>query len=153
MKPEGASPETLTKIYKYCAFQDRSREEVRKKLLDLGVFRSALDKWLEHLEDEGFVNEERYLRAYVRGKFFQNQWGRTKVMYTLRQRNGSMEMASRLWEEEVSTEAYHALIRKLYERKTDGAELTAELRDKAYRYLMQKGFEWAEIQAALRASD
>lgn len=73
------------KLARYCAYQERCRQEVRLKLSGLGVRGSAeTARWIERLEDEGFLNENRFARAYVRGKFRQNRWGRRKIIMGLR---------------------------------------------------------------------
>lgn len=73
------------KLARYCAYQERSRQDVRLKLSGLGVRGSAeTARWIERLEDEGFLNENRFARAYCRGKFRQNRWGRRKIIMGLR---------------------------------------------------------------------
>ncbi len=147
------TPEILAKIYKYCAFQERSRAEVRKKLTDLGVFASGLNDYVEHLEDEGFLNEARFLRSFVRGKFSQNQWGRFKIIQALRQKGIDTRQAEAALEEEIPEEKYAAMIRKLLHRKMGDLDpqKPSDERDKAIRYLMQKGFEWEQISRVIQS--
>ncbi len=73
------------KLARYCAYQERCRQEVRLKLSGLGV-RGAAEtaRWIDRLEAEGFLNENRFARAYCRGKFRQNHWGRRKIIMGLR---------------------------------------------------------------------
>ena len=73
------------KLARYCAYQERCRQEVRLKLAGLGV-RGAAEtaRWIERLEAEGFLDENRFARAYCRGKFRQNHWGRRKIIMGLR---------------------------------------------------------------------
>ena len=50
--------EALKKLQKYCAYQDRCHQEVRSKLLDLGVRGYDLEDIMARLIEENFLNEE-----------------------------------------------------------------------------------------------
>lgn len=84
---DGAADEValFQKLARYCAYQERCRQDVRLKLSGLGV-RGAAEtaRWMERLEAEGFLDENRFARAYCRGKFRQNRWGRRKIIMGLR---------------------------------------------------------------------
>ncbi|MCX6352570.1 MAG: RecX family transcriptional regulator [Bacteroidetes bacterium] len=64
-------PEALQKLRKYCAYQERCHQEVRKKLAEWGFDNEDKDKIIVQLMEEGFLNEERYAKAIVRGKLRQ----------------------------------------------------------------------------------
>lgn len=73
------------KLARYCAYQERCRQEVRLKLSGLGVKGAAeAARCMTRLEAEGFLDENRFAHAYVRGKFRQNHWGRRKIIMGLR---------------------------------------------------------------------
>ena len=59
-----------TKILEgYCAYQERCHKEVEQKLYDLNMIPEAKEQIILHLLQHNFLNEERYSRAFVRGKF------------------------------------------------------------------------------------
>ena len=49
--------EALAKIYRYCAYQERSHQEVKNKLLEFRLSSDETDELLSRLITEGFVNE------------------------------------------------------------------------------------------------
>ena len=49
--------EHLIKLEKYCAYQERCHQEVRKKATELGVARTDVDEALLHLIQNNFLNE------------------------------------------------------------------------------------------------
>jgi len=59
----------LAKLRHYCAYQERCHQEVRSKLLKLGVRGYDLELIISELIEENFLNEERFARSYARGKF------------------------------------------------------------------------------------
>jgi len=81
--PESASQEALKKIFRYCAYQERSHQEVRDKLFEYGLRATEVDEILAHLITEGFLNEERYAKAYAGGKFRMMKWGKLKIQREL----------------------------------------------------------------------
>jgi len=77
----------LAKLQHYCAYQDRCHQEVRSKLLDLGMRGHDLEVIISELIEENFLNEERFARSYARGKFRIKRWGRIRIRQELRRRN------------------------------------------------------------------
>ena len=75
--------DALAKIYRYCAYQERSHREVKNKLFEYGLRSSEVDEILAQLIIEGFLNEERYAKAFAGGKFRMMKWGRLKIQREL----------------------------------------------------------------------
>src|SRR6478609_6190895 len=71
------------KIRHYCAYQERSHKEVRSRLFDYGLYSSEIDELVSDLITEGFLNEERYAKAFAGGKFRIKKWGRVKIVNDL----------------------------------------------------------------------
>ncbi len=78
------SSEAFEKLKRFCDYRERCHSEVRTKLLSLKVYGHQLEEVMSLLIDEGYLNEERYARSYVRGKFRINRWGRTKIVNQLK---------------------------------------------------------------------
>ena len=68
----------LKKAEYYCAYQERSQQEVRDKLYEWGLWTDAIENIISVLIGNNFLNEERFAKAYVKGKFNQKGWGRIK---------------------------------------------------------------------------
>ncbi len=75
--------EARKKIYHYCAYQERSHQEVKSKLYDLGVRPNDVEEIITHLIVEGYLNEERFAKAFAGGKFRLKNWGRIKIVQRL----------------------------------------------------------------------
>jgi regulatory protein len=76
-------------LERYCAYQERSHQEVRQKLQKMGMIPEVQDAVLLHLLDHDFLNEERFAKAFAGGKFRIKKWGKIKIAQALRQKGVS----------------------------------------------------------------
>jgi regulatory protein len=74
----------LTKAEHYCAYQERSQQEVRDKVYEWGLWPAAVENIISQLITAGFLNEERFAKAYTQGKFRQKAWGKIKIKQGLK---------------------------------------------------------------------
>lgn len=132
-------PEIVERMRKFCAYQDRCHSEVRSKLLKLEVYGDDLEEVMSQLISEKFLDEERYARSYVRGKFRMNRWGRFKIRMNLKQKQVS-DYCIRKGFEEISDEDYETTVDELLRAKLKD-DFSFESRQKAKAALMRKGFE------------
>lgn len=138
------------RIQRYCAYQERCHKEVREKLYSYGLHRSDVDEILSGLITEGFLNEERFAKAYAGGKFRMKKWGRVKITHAL-EAKGLSKNCIRIGMREIDDESYISSLRELLTAKahTIGHDDPFVLRDKLSGYAIQKGYEpdlvWREI--------
>ncbi len=76
--------EGLKKAEHYCAYQERSQQETRDKLYDWGLWPEAVENIISQLISSNFLNEERFAKAYSKGKFNQKGWGKIKIKQGLK---------------------------------------------------------------------
>ena len=76
--------EGYLKACNYCAYQERSQNEVRNKLYDWGLYPSDIEQIITDLIQENFLNEERFALAYTLGKFRIKGWGKKKIKQGLK---------------------------------------------------------------------
>lgn len=142
--------QALQKLRQYCAYQERSHSEVKQKLYDLGVWRSEHDGIISALIEDDYLNEERFAKAFVGGKFRMKDWGRKKIYYGLREKGVSEYLIKRAMKE-IDETAYLNVLKELAEKKY--ASLKGEQylvrKKKTTDYLLQKGFEPPLVSAAI----
>ncbi len=136
----------LERARKYCAYQERSHSEVRSKLIEWKIFGDDLEEIIASLISENFLNEERYARAFVSGKFNINHWGRKKIIYALKQKQVS-DYSIRKGLEVIDEEEYQKVIHLLLERR--GKEKSNQSSYQLTKYLLSRGFEYNEIEKAM----
>lgn len=140
------------KLKHYCGYQERSHAEVKEKLFSFGVWKNDGEILISRLIEEDYLNEERFAKAFVGGKFRMKQWGRVKIKYELKQKQVS-EYNIKKGMKEIDEEAYAVTFNKLFEQKKE--ELKSEKNvptrnKKIFDYLLQKGYERDMILAKLR---
>lgn len=130
------------KARQYCAYQERSRFDVESKLYGWGLGTKQVMALCKQLEDEGFLNQERFVTAYVKGKFNRLGWGKVKIANSLRTKNVDQELVETALKE-LESLGYEDKIRELLQRKQ--ATLTrlapSEQRRRMYAFALQRGFE------------
>src|SRR5262245_50507296 len=78
--PKKYSPAlALVKSRKFCAYHERSQQEVRDKLYSWGLHRKDVEEIIALLIGDGFLKEERFAIAYATGKFRIKKWGVVKI--------------------------------------------------------------------------
>lgn len=134
--------EALARIYKYCAYQERAHNEVKRRLYDYGLRSDEVDDILARLITEGFVNESRYARAFAGGKFRMKKWGKIKIENELKA-NGVSKNCIRQGLQEIDTREYartlHTLLDKKLKQETERNPY--KLKNKVARYAIGKGYE------------
>ena len=79
--------EAIKKLENYCSYQERCHKEVRVKLREMRMIPEAIDQITAHLIQEDYLNEERFSKAFARGKHRIKNWGRNRIRAELKQRN------------------------------------------------------------------
>ena len=77
----------MDKARHYCSYQERCIYDVKMKLLEWKASEKTIEKIIRKLEEEDYINEERYAVSFATGKLRNNKWGRTKIFYALMQKH------------------------------------------------------------------
>ena len=126
----------------FCAYQERCHKEVAQKLYDLHMIPEAREKITLHLLQHNFLNEERFSKAFARGKFSIKNWGRIKIVNELKFRNiSSYNIKTAL--KEIDEDAYLKTLQKIAEKKAAVIKEpnAFKKRSKLLTYLSSKGYE------------
>ncbi len=143
MKPKKyySKAEALAALQRYCAYQDRCHQEVRSKLLSLGMYGMDLEDIMVQLIEENFLDEERFARSFARGKFRMKQWGRRRIVQELKKRNISdycIRKALTEIEDEAYRQALHSVLQKRFSLASGNLY---QRRKKAIEAALRRGFE------------
>lgn len=136
------SDQVLDKMAKYCAYQERCVKDVREKLKTFDLPDEEKAKILDYLLDNRFVNDERFVKSFVRGKVNQSGWGLNKIRFHLMQKGIPKELIDEALgqtDEEVYRQRLVDILKA--KAKTVKAENNFEKKRKLAVYALQKGFE------------
>ncbi|MDA7731333.1 RecX family transcriptional regulator [Flavobacteriaceae bacterium] len=77
------------KLKQYCSYQDRCHNEVEQKLKTFDVISEVKEQIISNLISENYLNETRFCKSFVRGKFKIKNWGKRKITLELKSRKVS----------------------------------------------------------------
>ena len=144
----------LKKAASWCAYQERSQQEVRDKLYEWNMFANEVEDIISTLIIENFLNEERFAFAYVSGKFNIKKWGKIKIRQRLRFKRVPEKIIIKALNS-IDDENYMATLQEIYEKKqrVEGEKNKLKRRFKILKYLQSKGFENDLIFLLLKNND
>lgn len=133
----------LSRLMKYCAYQERCHDEVKEKLRELGASSDDANLVMDELIRQNFLNEERFAKAFAGGKFRQKQWGRKKIILELKRKDISPYNIQKAMQE-IDAEDYEKTLVEMAEKKWHSLPAREHrlirLR-KTTNFLLQKGYE------------
>lgn len=139
--------EVKQKLVNYCVYQDRCHKEVEEKMRDFVLIEEAKEEILLYLLRENYLNEERFTRSFIRGKFYQKSWGKTKLRLELLSRGIPEKLILKSMDEIDESDYENTILRtyeKYYEKQNSKNEF--ERKAKTIRYLLSRGFEYEEVR-------
>lgn len=146
-----SEPEALNKAAAYCTLCERCILEVRNKLTAWGIENAAQQRIIERLESEGFINEERYCRAFVNDKIRFNHWGRIKITAALREKRVAKESIADAIEQ-IDEEEYSNVLKEVIagKRKELKGKEDYQTQQKILRFAASRGFEPSLIMKIIK---
>ena len=148
--PAFSKEQIIFKLEAFCAYQERCTQEVRTKLERLGADESLSQEVVKHLKENHFLDDTRFVEAYVQGKLRIKKWGRQKIKAGLYQKRIDAKLIQEGIYAFISDEEYQQVMESLIERKN--RELSSEKntqikKQKLMRFLLSRGFQYDEFSS------
>jgi regulatory protein len=102
----------------------------------------AIDTIIVHLLKHNFLNEERFAKTFVSGKFKIKNWGRSRLTYELKKKEiGKVNINQAL--AEIENEKYIEVFNNLAEKRLNNIKETNKFKKKKklIDYLLYRGWE------------
>ena len=130
------------KAENYCAYQERSQQEVRDKLYDWGLHKAAVENIISNLIGNNFLNEERFSKAYAMGKFRQKGWGKVKIKQGLKFKQVPDVLIKKALQN-IPGDEYIKMLEKVLEKKNNilNEKDPYKRKYKLQQYAMGRGYE------------
>ena len=134
----------LQKAASYCAYQERTQDEVRQRLKKWNVWGEEADEIIAELISSNYMSEERFAKTYAGGKFRMKNWGKMKIKQELHRR-GLSDYSIEKGMKEIGDAAYLTGLKELLAKKKlllDKTETDKfKLKQKLARFALGKGYE------------
>jgi regulatory protein len=134
-------------------FMDRTELELRTKLIDAGYPEAVVEQTINYVSEYGFLNDERFVSAYVRAKMHTKS--KRVIKTELQQKGIPKDIIEQIFSEEYeedggNEDAELIAIRKSIAKKTKKPEtLTYEEKQRLMASLYRKGFQISKIKQLL----
>ncbi len=140
----------LLRMADFCVRGEHCAAEIREKLRKLLVPASAADEIIDYLEQNRYIDNLRYAKAFTRDKVRLSGWGRNKIRMALAMKKISSSDIREAFDE-IDPEDYTDALYKAAQAKARNLDLDDyNDRAKLYRHLASKGFESNLISQAIR---
>ena len=146
--------EALSRVAAYCSTAEHCRAEITEKLQRWSIPYDAIDRILARLEQEKYIDEERYCRAFVRDKYRFDKWGKVKIGQALQLKKIPQSVYFPFLNE-IDEQEYLSILSGLLaaKRKSVRAENEYERNNKLVRFALSRGFEMKDIRRCIPISD
>ena len=126
----------------YCAYQERSKQEVRNKLYEWAVASEDIDDIIFYLEEHRYLHEERFAESYSMGKFRMKNWGKIKIRQGLIMK-GVSEIIIKEALNAIPVEDYRRKLKQIIRKKMEMNENLpqAQKNHNAAKYAFSQGYE------------
>lgn len=138
----------LTKLERYCAFQERCESDVRKKLATLPCSVAQRDEIIRRLREHDFLNDQRFVETFVRSKFHE-QWGKLKIRQALFAKSVDPQLIDEQLDA-IDGDAYNTMLSEAIDKWKRQHKTDENDKPKLFRYLLTRGFSTNEVMNALK---
>ena len=141
--------EGLSRMAALCSVSEHCESEVREKLQKVAMPAADIQRIVDRLYDDDYLNTTRYCRAFSRDKLRFAHWGRIKIQQALRMKglpDADIRQALNDLDEELGEE-YRSILEEALEQKsrTLHDEDDSTRRGKLIRFAASRGFTPDEI--------
>lgn len=140
--------ELIAKMERYCAYQERSEADVRKKMGTLAVPVAMADEIVKELKAGDFLNEPRFAETYVRSKL-KEKWGKLKIRQGLYQKGIDADVIQEQMDQ-IEDEQYMEIVRATVEKWKRLNSQESDNRPKLIRHMLSKGFAMDDFMSLLK---
>ena len=138
----------LKKMIHYCDYQDRCKKEIFTKLDTFELDDNDRDFIIDFLRDEGFINDERYSRSFVKGKLNLKKWGVNKIKLSLITKGVDKEIIDEVLSE-IDQDSYKEELVNLLKNKKINEDDPYKRKAKLIRYAVGKGYSLSMVMEVL----
>ncbi|RKX17939.1 MAG: hypothetical protein DRP35_10075, partial [Candidatus Zixiibacteriota bacterium] len=135
--------EILSKLMHWCSGGEKCPADVRRWFLQRQIPATEIDKFLDYLTENDYINESRYAAAFVHDKFLLNHWGRLKIVAELTKKQIPQSVITQAIKSGIDEDAYRDMLQNLLKKRK---KLVVEkdipaIKQKIRNFAVSKGFE------------
>jgi regulatory protein len=136
----------------YLNYKQRTEKEIRKKLKEKKISEKSTDKIISILKDLKFLNDDQYAKMYLEEKLANNPKGKRVIAMKLAEKGISKEVINNVIDSKYSEDTEIKKAKELLSKylKKVRAKSESDKRQKCYRYLLSRGFDYEIVKSACK---
>lgn len=139
-------PRARRKAMMLLKHSDKTKEELRKRLLEASFSPSIVEKAMEYVESYGYINDERYMENYV--FFKKGSKSKKQIEMELLKKGMERQQVSQYLEENEWDEA--EVLKELVCKRLWGKNIEDKKElQKQYGYFMRKGYSYSMVKRVI----
>ena len=125
--------------------------EVKQKLITWIAVNSDIPKIIDYLIKNGYINEERFCRAYINDKYKYSKWGINKIKYSLKRKNIDSSTIDQCITEVLNIEEYDSILYSVLKNKGNSIKYDTilEYKNKLFRFAASRGYNISDINKTI----
>ena len=141
----------LHRAASYCSASERCIQDVEKKIKAAGLTEEESDRIIARLQQERFIDENRFAYYFVNDKLRFNKWGRIKINYEMQRKGIPTNIRSEALAG-IDNQEYQSILLSLLKnkKKTIRGKDNREIYTKLLRFAAGRGFETRETKSCLK---
>jgi len=134
--------EAYTKMAQLCSRSEQCSSDIRKKMVAYEIVDELVEEIISKLKEEKFLDDERYVNAYISDKFRLNKWGKIKIRHYLKAKGLSDSLIEKGLKEIKDDQYKKMLIATLKEKaRSVKSDNKYEKTGQIIRFAQSRGFE------------
>jgi len=131
------------------SFRDRTKSEVRKRLIGSDYPEDIVDEVIDQLSRMGFLDDEKFSRDWVKSRTTSKPMGKARLVWELRAKGVDQPMVDEALEG-LDEDAEYELALAAARKKAEKADISdPSFRNRLASFLRRRGFGWDAISKAL----
>lgn len=139
----------LKKMLHYCNYQERCKKEIYAKMSTFDLDDDDKNFIIDFLQEEGFIDDERYCRTYVKSKLNLKKWGVNKIRLSLIAKGISKDVVEDVLSE-IDHDSYKEELMTLLKNKKINDDDPYKRKAKLIRYAVGKGYSLSDVMEAVK---
>lgn len=137
----------LKKMLHYCNYQERCKKEIIEKMSSMELSNEDENFIIDFLQEEGFINDERYCRNYVKSKLNLKRWGINKIRLSLITKGIDKNIIDDVLSK-IDRDTYKEGLVNILKNKKINETDPFKHKAKILRFAMSKGYSMSDILEA-----
>lgn len=137
-----------------CSQKECAPFDIIRKLQRMELSEPLIDKIIDRLRKEKYLDEKRFIRSYIHDKLHFNKWGKRKIALFLKHKQLPQVLIEEGFAELPDASFNRSLQPILYKKwKSVTGKSDFEKRGKLIRYALGRGFSMEEVMACMKQMD